>query len=50
MKPAILMDVSTTIQWMLVSHQQVVVVTRPVDANNAAGGPIFLVSLGDTLA
>jgi hypothetical protein len=50
MKRAILTDVSATIQWMLISHHQVVVVTRPVVATNAAGDPIFLASLGDNLA
>jgi hypothetical protein len=50
MKRAILTDVSTTIQWMLVSHQQVTLVTHPVVTTNATGDPIFLASLGDTLA
>jgi hypothetical protein len=49
MRRAIITDVSTTIQWLLIHEGRVVVVTRPVVATNAAGDPIFLASLGDAL-
>jgi hypothetical protein len=49
MKRAILGDVSTTLQWLLVHGDQVVVVTRPVIATDVNGAPVFLASLGDSL-
>jgi hypothetical protein len=50
MRLALLLDVSTTIQWLVVYRQQVVVVTRPFVASDDLGQPIFLASLGDDLA
>jgi hypothetical protein len=47
---ALLLDVLTAIQWLVVYRQQVVVVTRPFVASDDLGQAIFLGSLGDGLA
>lgn len=48
-KRALILDRSTTAQWLVISNQQVVVVTCPFVATNTAGDPIFLASYGDSL-
>lgn len=50
MKLSLLMDTSTTTQWLVVYEAQVVVLTRPMAATNTTGQCIFLASLGDSLA
>jgi hypothetical protein len=50
MKLPLLLDHSTTTQWLVIYGTQVVVLTRPMVATNRAGDHIFLASLGDALA
>jgi hypothetical protein len=50
MKHALLMDPSATLQWLAISDNRVVVLTKPVVATSGAGLAIFLASLGDSLA
>ena len=49
MRLSLLMDTSTTNQWLVVCGAQVVVLTRPMVATNAAGDCIILASLGDSM-
>ena len=49
MKLSLLMDTSTTTQWLVVYRAQVVVLTRPMVATNTAGECIIPASLGDSM-